>query len=428
MIEQALAELQSSDARVRWRAVRRLRLIGGPQAVAAVIGALDDPSVHVRTMAGIALQRLRPPEAVPILVKLLRSNAPGGERAFYVDVLDSIGDPAAVESLIEALQDADERVVRAACWSLITFEDSRAIEPLLRTLEHPLWHVRYEALSALVELGCGDERLPEVLAKLSQEPEAKNYVLQLKGLAWEMGEGSDAAGEGETAPDTEPYEQRVLSRAAADLRSAHSEVRSHATSHLRLLGGPEAVAALIGALDDPAINVRSGAARALGALEAPEAIPALIHHLLHDASPHLRRICASFLDRFHDERTIQPLIKCLTDADAKVATSAIGALGAIGDARAIPALLPLLDHPLWSIRHRASWALVELMVVDPRLIDALEKLARAPEAEEDDLSIEEDWLDMKERAEAAGKRPPPRRPKIGELLERARRLAGLKPV
>jgi HEAT repeat protein len=313
-------------------------------------------------------------------------------------------------------------VVQVACWSLMMFDDSRAIEPLLRTLEHPLWHVRYEALSALVELGCDDERLPKALAKLDQEPEAENHRLQLEWFAREMEAGSGAAGGGETAPDTEPYEQRVLDTAAAEFRSADSRVRTRATHRLRSLRRPEAIAALIGALDDPAIDVRSAAALALGVLEAPEALPALIHHLLHDASPHVRVICARFLHRFHDERTVEPLIKCLTDADAKVLTAAIGALQAIGDARAIPALLPLLGHPLWSIRHRSSWVLVELKAADPRLVAALERLARSPEAEEDDLSVEEDWLDAKELAGEAGEPPPTRRPKIGELLERARQL------
>jgi HEAT repeat protein len=423
VIEQALAELQSPDEKVRGRAVRRLRVIGGPQAVAAIIGALNDPSGHVRAMAGVALQRLRPPEAVPILIERLRSDASGGGRAFYADVLDSIGDPAAVEPLIEALQDADERVVQAACWSLMTSDDPRAIEPLLRTLEHPVWRVRYEALSALVELGCDDERLHEALTKLGQEPEAEKYLLQLERLTRELAErGRAAGGEEESAPATAPDEQMAFATATEELRSADPEVRSRGTHRLRSLGGPEAVAALISALEDPAIRVRSAAALALGALEAPEAVPALVDHLLYDTSPHVRLMCAAFLHRFHDERTVEPLMTCLADTDTRMLTSATIGLGVIGDARAIPVILPLVDHPLWSVRHHACWSLVELKAAEPRLVAALEKLAQSPEAEEHDLAVDEDWLDMKELAEEEGEPPPTRRPKIGELLEQARRL------
>jgi hypothetical protein len=46
-LDQALAELQNPDPRVHLCAIRWLRVIGGPQAVAALVAALDHPSADV---------------------------------------------------------------------------------------------------------------------------------------------------------------------------------------------------------------------------------------------------------------------------------------------------------------------------------------------------------------------------------------------
>jgi HEAT repeat protein len=94
-LEQALAELRSPDPQVRARAVRWLRVLGGPQAVAALIAALDDPSEEVFPQAALALGEMQVREAVPILIGRVESDRRWEERAFYLGVLGDIGDPRA---------------------------------------------------------------------------------------------------------------------------------------------------------------------------------------------------------------------------------------------------------------------------------------------------------------------------------------------
>lgn len=67
-----------------------------------------------------------------------------------------------------------------------------------------------------------------------------------------------------------------LPRALEDLQSADPEKRQQATRALRQLGGPEAVAALIQAMEDPVPWVRSSAALAVGMLGPPEALEPLL--------------------------------------------------------------------------------------------------------------------------------------------------------
>src|SRR5262249_36311982 len=64
-LDTALRELQDPDAEIRQQATFRLRDLGGPRAVEALIGALKgDPSVKARSAAALALGFLEAPEAV----------------------------------------------------------------------------------------------------------------------------------------------------------------------------------------------------------------------------------------------------------------------------------------------------------------------------------------------------------------------------
>src|SRR5205823_5644748 len=110
-LEQALAELQNPDAQARVRAVRWLRVLGGPQAVAALIGALEDPDPDgaVPVRAEMALGEMKAGEAIPTLIERLRSAPHPASRRITIHTLEQIGDPRAVPALIEALEDSDEQ-------------------------------------------------------------------------------------------------------------------------------------------------------------------------------------------------------------------------------------------------------------------------------------------------------------------------------
>src|SRR5712692_4875930 len=89
-IDQALAQLRDPEPEVRVRAIRRLRVIGGPQAVAAIMGALDDLDEVVRARAGIALGQMEAREVVPDLIERLKSSPSDEIREICVFALAQI--------------------------------------------------------------------------------------------------------------------------------------------------------------------------------------------------------------------------------------------------------------------------------------------------------------------------------------------------
>jgi HEAT repeat protein len=415
-LEVALANLQNPDPGVHLKAIRWLGVLGGPRAVAALIAALDHASADVRTGAGRALGSLGAREAVPALLRQFRQAEPVLDRAVYLEALADIGGDEAVETLIAALRDPNERIVEDACEALAALGDSRAIEPLRELLAHPDGGIRRYACVALVDLEAPDPRLEAAVESLAQSPDDEQRVSG-RYLRQELARlREENSGEEDAAPPEE--RQRELETGLAELRDPKPQRRQEGARRLREVGGPEVVAALIAALEDPVPAVRGSVALALNELRSPEALPALIEHLRNDPAPGVRRMCVAFLRLFRDERADDALRRALEDSSPLVVCLASEQVGESGDPRAVPLLLPLLDHPDRDVRFSAANALLKLRAADPRLVAALEQLARDPEAEEYDLETAK-WDQIYKRF--GGSVPLPGQ-SMRELVEEARRL------
>ncbi len=104
--------------------------------------------------------------------------------------------------------------------------------------------------------------------------------------------------------------------------------------------------------------VRLGFAEALGKVGQP-AIPFLLDALANHPNPVIRRASAKTITLIADPEAIPGLVSALlNDEDIVVQSSAIGALGRMGEA-AVPALLEVLASPETSesIKGQAAWAL-----------------------------------------------------------------------
>lgn len=124
--------------------------------------------------------------------------------------------------------------------------------------------------------------------------------------------------------------QRALPRLAAELQTANPSARIALAGVVGNAGGAEAVRLLAPLARDADTNVAAAAITALGRTRAPEAAPVLLERLKAE--------------------------------DDWLRFAAVGALGELGDARAITELELLLEEPL--LQEAAAAALVELGTVE----------------------------------------------------------------
>lgn len=100
VVKQLLVELRDVSKDKRRTAVMKLGLVGGDQAVRALIGAVQNEheDLIVRGRAALMLGKLKDTRAVDPLIRALE--APGFQTPLYAaEALGKIGDPRAVEPL-----------------------------------------------------------------------------------------------------------------------------------------------------------------------------------------------------------------------------------------------------------------------------------------------------------------------------------------
>lgn len=242
-------------------------------------------------------------------------------RGKAVKALGDMGDPKAVDPLIDCLGDDKPSVREKAAEALGAIGDPRAVEPLIHCLNQCLSEadvlVRAKAAEALSAIG--DRRA------------------------------------------VEPLVER--------LKDVHPLVRSEAVKALGLLGDPKAMDSLTLVLSDKEGFVRTAAEESLVALREkaakasrnrgdPTAVDSLLE-ALHDENAALRAGAAEALGDLGDPGAVDPLMDCLKDGDLHVRVKAVEALGKLGDPKAADALKRLLTGHIL-VRKEAEDALHQL--------------------------------------------------------------------
>ncbi|MBZ0284486.1 MAG: HEAT repeat domain-containing protein [Anaerolineae bacterium] len=118
-IKQILADLRGFDKDKRRTAVMKLGMVGGEQAVRALIMTVrnDHEDLITRGRAAMMLGKLRDIRAVDPLIQAL--DAPGFKTPVYAaEALGKIGDPRAIDPLLAALNSNNDTFRRAAVEAL----------------------------------------------------------------------------------------------------------------------------------------------------------------------------------------------------------------------------------------------------------------------------------------------------------------------
>ena len=150
----------------------------GKDAVDALVKAIDDEDDKVRTQAIISLGWMQAKGAVDALSKTATAKCPFLRRR-AIQALGLIGDQKTVPVVMKALEDNDERVTRLAIIALGHLKATAAVEKLLAIAENDK-EKKANRTAAIIALGdIGDARAKERLEKI--EEAAKDVVKSRRG-------------------------------------------------------------------------------------------------------------------------------------------------------------------------------------------------------------------------------------------------------
>ncbi len=251
--------------------------------------------------------------------------------------------------LLNALEDKDPTVRKAAAQSLGRIGDSQAVDPLVIALGDEYSGVREAAAKALENLG---------------EPLGGVIVQCLKGS--EKARDTLAAGK----------DPRAVVPLLNVLGTWDPNVRAAAVKTLGKLKDPRAVEPLVRALEDTSDSVQEAAAWALGEIADPRAIGPLVKSL-GDGRPNVRLAAGWVLGKFGDRRAVDPLVTALGDRYQDVREAAAYSLGGLADPRAVAPLIDALGDTHAKVREAAVWSLGKF--IDRRAVDPLLKTLRDPD-------------------------------------------------
>ena len=244
--------------------------------------------------------------------------------------------PDVPERIERGLASSDPVARRVAARELMTLSANRASALVLRALQDPDVDVRLAASQSAVRL--------RVMA-------ATELV-----LPW-LGASSAALRVAACEVARAMPDARAVPQLARALGDGDAQVRAAAADALgAYAGNADAVAPLLGKLDDASPVVRIAIARALAKLGDPRAVVPLVGKV-QDSVPEVRQAIARALGELGDPRATQALLLQLRDNASDVRIEALGAIGRLRAADAVDAIAPLTTDRNGALRQAALSAL-----------------------------------------------------------------------
>lgn len=359
------------DARseIRAAAVHGMARRGDGDAHDRIKARWDSRYVDERQAVAEALGYFAQPDDLEIL-ELLTSDGSMSVRISAAESLGRLGRPALKTLRLLARQGPDGATARAAAEALLRLDGRTDVDIALGLLASRHREVRSLAGDAIAAEGTAGHRalvaavageddavrgpagtelrrvgvrvLPDLLVAAERAPEAA--LPELLSLMAEFGD-----------PMATPFAAGVAEK-ATDLT-----VRSAAVKALASCGGPEAVPALLAALDDTAVEVRRTAAAAVGEMKLYRAAGKLVA-LLEDADAGVQRAAVRALGQIRQRTALATLVDRYeqTVADyhgADLRQDLVVAIGRIGGRDSLRVLVDATSDPDLKVRMAAVEAL-----------------------------------------------------------------------
>ena len=376
-IHEAARALDNIRTEEREAALKSLDAMAHPAVAGVLADALKHPVEQVRFIAAQNLARRGDVRALPGLREAIL-------RGWEVRLSGWKMGKEAIPTLMDYLEDPDEKIRWGALSALGEFKDPSHLPVFQRLLQHdPAPWVRGSAARVIGRLAC--EGSAPALADALEDEDAKVRRAAAESLK-EMGGENAVTGLMRAFADPDGENRRVAAYWAKEeeiqgvipglvslLKDKERDVRNEAARALERLGDSTAVPALVAALEDGEEGVRYRAAEALQRIRDPAAVEGLIRGL-QDDDPSMVNSCATALGAIGGERAVAALIEFLQDELSLRRQDGAEALGTIGDRAAVPALVTALADKEPKVRRDAAGALGRIrdeMAVDG-LIRALE--------------------------------------------------------
>lgn len=378
----------------RQAAITALGKIGNPEAVEALILALDDSDQQVRESAALALGKTDNPDAAVALInRLSNPNLPADTTNTIKNALTQLG-KTSVDPLLTALINGSPSIQAPIFEIMGNIKNRHTFEALLSGLESSEAPVRKAASDALVKIGTpilnnlisvlesGKTHMKvsaiEVLGKIQNPATIDAIVTLLKDPDQTIIEAAiDALDHLGWKPDREEtgaiywiakerWDKCTELEATAipfllkrvQQPETGKDIQREISFALAQMGTP-AVVPLISILEDSNPLLREISARVLGEINDPRAIDPLVQ-LLTDSTWATRRAAAQSLGKMNSQKAIDPLLKLLSDKEPEVRNATIVAIGQLGNKKAISPLLTTLLTEQGEIQKLAAEALTDL--------------------------------------------------------------------
>ena len=238
---------------------------------------------------------------------------------------------------------------------IMSMEEKRDIQGLIRALKNEDYLVRKDAAIALKKVG-DETAVKSLIESMKYEKWQDDYTV-LIAVRENSAEALGIIGD----------KRAIQPLIGTLIEDSDEEVRWKAAAALGKLNDESAVDALIAALNDKSWAVRRNATIALGDIGDEKGYEPLLSSI-NDKDWHVRKYAAIALGKIGDERAIDPLVKALNDEDSDVRWKSILALGKIGT----PAVKPLLnafETDEWQVRGRVAEVLGN--IGDERAVEPL---------------------------------------------------------
>jgi len=390
---QALAAVKQLGGRAVPRLLEALGETGAPGEVSDLLVELLDAATLPLFCAALASSNTR--LASQVVAILARGNGydpnqllalfqrPDVPKARLVEVLSSHKQALDAKALFRLLDSIDKEN-RTLVLRLVDEAATEAMVPeLIRRCTSEDWLVRLYMARTLARFGTDAAR--DALTALLADPHKSVRQAALDGLAQIQG-GVDVGPICALLRDPDLTVQAKAIETIArinDPRAVHhlldilqdeSEyVRRAAVEVLNQVGNTDAIKDLLGVLRDRDWWVRVRAADALGSIGGPRVVEAALA-LVKDKDEFIRRCAIEILNttktQAGEERTLTSLVGALEDVDWWVRERAIDALARLGDKRAVPALLQVMerDPKAAPVAIRALAGLGDAQAIPPLLV------------------------------------------------------------